>query len=452
MNIIIVGWGKVGESIAAELGGEGNNVTVVDQTPEKVKYIAAKYDIMGVIGNGATREVQKEAGVDSADLLIAVTGSDELNLLCCVMAKKAGNCHTIARIKSPDYAQDAAYLRSELGLAMVINPEYMAAKEITRILNFPSAINVETFSRGRVELLKFRLPEGSPLIGKSLRDAMIHLKVNVLVCTVERDDEAFIPKGDFIFAERDVVSIIASAKSAKEFFEKIGYALDPIKDAVIIGGGTMTHYLCEMLEKSGVKLKVIEKDKALCESLAAHFDDVTVIQGDPTKEDVLREERVAQSGAFIALTSLDEENILLSLFAKNEESSKIITKINRIEYNSVISRLDLDSIIYPKNITTSMIVRYVRATANSSGSNMETLYHLIKGEVEVSEFTVKEGCPLIGKPISELSFKDNVLIAAILRGRQLIIPRGKAIIEAGDSVVIVTKLLSLTDISDVLQK
>ena len=368
------------------------------------------------------------------------------------MAKKAGNCHTIARIKSPDYAQDTAYLRSELGLAMVINPEYMAAKEITRILSFPSAINVETFSRGRVELLKFRLPEGSPLVGQSLRDAMIRLKVNVLVCTVEREDGAFIPKGDFIFAEKDVVSIIASAKSAKEFFEKIGYALDPIRDAVIIGGGTMTHYLCEMLEKSGVQVKIIEKDKALCESLAVRFDDVTVIQGDPTKEDVLREERVTESGAFIALTNLDEENILLSLFAKNEGSPKIITKINRIEYNDVISRLDLDSIIYPKNITTGMIVRYVRATANSSGSNMETLYHLIKGEVEVSEFTVKEGCPLIGKPISELSFKDDVLIAAILRGRQLIIPRGKAIIEAGDSVVIVAKLLAITDISDVLQK
>ena len=452
MKIIIIGCGKVGESLACELNEEGNDITVVDQNPDKAKYIVTKYDVMGVIGNGATRDVQKDAGVDSADLLIAVTGSDELNLLCCIMARKAGGCQTIARIKNPEYARDTAYLRDELGLAMVINPEYMAAKEITRILNFPSAIKVETFSRGRIELLKFRLPEKSPLVGLSMREAMTKLKCNVLVCTVERDDEAFIPKGDFVFAERDVISIISSAKSAKEFFNKIGYALDPIKDCVIIGGGTLTHYLCEMLEKSGVSVKVIEKDKAVCEELAAAFDDVTVIHGDPTKEDVLREERAADAGAFIALTSLDEENILLSLFAKNSGDSKVITKINRIEYDDVINRLELDSIIYPKNVTADMIIRYVRATGNSSGSNMETLYNLNNGDVEVAEFTVHEGCPLIGTPISELSFKDNVLVGAIIRGRQLIIPRGTAVIEAGDSVVIVAKLLSLSDISDVLQK
>lgn len=451
MKIIIIGCGKVGESLACELNEEGNDITVVDQNPDKVKYIVTKYDVMGVIGNGATREVQKDAGVDSADLLIAVTGADELNLLCCVMAKKAGNCQTIARIKSPEYARDTAYLRDELGLAMVINPEYMAAKEITRILSFPSAIKVETFSRGRIELLKFRLPEKSPLVGLSMREAMIKLKCNVLVCTVERDDEAFIPKGDFVFAERDVISIISSARSAKEFFNKIGYALDPIKDCVIIGGGTLTHYLCEMLEKSGVSVKVIEKDKAVCEELATSFDDVTVIHGDPTKEDVLREERAADAGAFIALTSLDEENILLSLFAKNSGDSKVITKINRIEYDDVINRLELDSIIYPKNVTADMIIRYVRATGNSSGSNMETLYNL-NNDVEVAEFTVHEGCPLIGTPLCDLRFKDNVLVGAILRGRQLIIPRGTAVIETGDSVVIVAKLLSLSDVSDVLQK
>jgi len=452
MNVIIIGCGKVGESLAQELNEEGNDITVVDQNPEKVKYVATKYDIMGVIGNGATREVQRQAGVDGADLLIAVTGSDELNLLCCVMAKKAGNCQTIARIKSPEYALDTAYLRSELGLAMVINPEYMAAKEITRILNFPSAIKVETFSRGRVELLKFRLPEHSPLVGTSLRDAMVKLRTNVLVCTVEREDEAFIPKGDFVFAERDIISIIASAKSAKEFFQKIGYALDPIKDATVIGGGTITHYLCEMLERSGVRIKIIEKDRAICDELAASFPDATVIHGDPANEDVLREERVNESGAFVALTSLDEENILLSLFAKNVGSSKVITKINRIEYNDVINRLDLDSIIYPKNITADMIIRYVRATGNSSGSNMETLYNLGRGDVEVAEFTVHEGSEIIGKPLSELAFKENVLVGAILRGRQLIIPRGAAVIEAGDSVVIVAKLLSISDVSDILRK
>ena len=348
MKIIIVGCGKVGEALAAELNEEGNDITVVDQNSDKVKHVATKYDIMGVIGNGATRDTQKEAGVDSADLLIAVTGSDELNLLCCLMAKKAGDCQTIARIKSPEYADDAPYLKDELGLAMVINPEYAAASEIARILKFPSAVKIETFAKGRVELLKFRLPENSPLVGMSLKDAMTKFKSNVLVCTVERGDEAYIPKGDFIFAERDLISIIASVKSTTDFLSKINYKVQTAKDVAIIGGGNVTHYLCEKLERAGIAVKIIEKDRQICEELASTFPSVTVICGNPADEAVLREERVSSCDAFVALTSLDEENILLSLFAKNEGCSKVITKINRIEYDGVINKLDLDSIIYPK--------------------------------------------------------------------------------------------------------
>ncbi len=450
MKVIIVGCGKVGETLASELNDEGNDVTIVDQNPTKVKYIANKYDILGVIGNGATREVQKEAGVDSADLIIAVTGSDELNLLCCLMAKKSGDCQTIARIKNPEYAQDAPHLKDELGLAMVINPEYAAAEEITRILNFPSAIKVETFSRGRVELVKFRLPDKSSLVGLTLRDAMIKLKCNVLVCTVERGEKAYIPKGDFVFAERDVISIIASAKSARDFFDKIGYKVGSVKDATIIGGSDISHYLCELLAHTGIRVKIIEKSTEKCDELASRFPGVTVINGNPADKDLLREERVAESDAFVSLTSLDEENILLSLFAKDAGCKKVITKINRIEYDSVISKLDLDSIIYPKNLTADMIVRYIRARQNTLGSNMETLYNLIKGEIEVAEFTVSESSPIVGRPLSELKFKDNALVAAILREKQLIIPRGRAIIEPGDSVVTVTKLLALRDISDIL--
>lgn len=450
MKVIIVGCGKVGEALASELNDEGNDVTIVDQNPTKVKYIANKYDIMGVIGNGATRDVQKQAGVDSADLIIAVTGSDELNLLCCLMAKKSADCQTIARIKNPEYAQDAPYLRDELGLAMVINPEYAAAEEIKRILNFPSALKVETFSKGRVELVKFRLPESSILVGLSLKDAMIKLKCNVLVCTVERGDEAFIPKGDFIFAEKDVISVIASAKSAAEFFDKIGYKAHSVKNVTVIGGSDISHYLCELLDRSGMRVKIIEKDTEKCSDLALSFPTVTVINGDPADEDTLREERAAEGDAFVALASHDEENILLSLFAKNAGCRKVITKINRIEYDGVISKLDLDSIVYPKNLTADMIVRYIRAKQNTLGSSMETLYNLIKGEVEVAEFTVGESSPIIGKPLSELKFKENALVAAILRQRQLIIPRGTAIIEPGDSVVTVTKLLALRDISDIL--
>jgi len=452
MDIIIVGCGKVGEALARELNEEGNNITVVDEIASKVKHIATKYDIMGVIGNGATHLVQKEAGVRSADLLIAVTGSDELNLLCCLTAKKTGKCHAIARIKNPDYAKDAAYLRDELGLAMVINPEFAAAEEICRILKFPSAIKVDTFSRGRVELLKFKLPEGSPLVGQSLRDAMLKLESNVLVCIVEREDGAYIPKGDFVFAERDVISIIASSRSATDFLSKIDFELIPVKDVTVVGGGSITHYLCELLEKSGINLKVIEKSAEICNELASKFPSASIINGDPSDEDVLREERVAKSDAFVALTSIDEENVLLSLFAQNSGCRKIITKINRIEYVDVISRLELDSIIYPKNLTADMIVRYARAKQNTLGSNMENLYVLNRGEVEVAEFTVGESSRLVGIPLAQLRFKPDALIGAIIRGKQLIVPRGSVSVQAGDSVITVTKNISPHDVSDILEE
>ena len=452
MKIIIVGCGRVGETLAAELNEEGNDIVVVDENPTKVKEIAIKYDIMGVIGNGATRDTQKEAGVDSADLLIAVTGSDELNLLCCVMAKKAGSCQTIARVKSPEYAQDSPYLKDELGLAMVINPEYEAAKEISRIMSFPSAIKVDVFAKGRVELLKFRIPEGSPLVGLSAREAMNKFKCNVLVCTVERGDEAFIPKGDFVFADRDIISIIGAPKSALAFFARIDKKIEPVKDAIIIGADNITYYLCEMLSRAGIAVKVIDKRLERCEELCTRFEDVAVINADPSDEATLKEEGVGDCGAFISLTGLDEENILLSLYAKNEGARKVITKINRIEYNDVIARMELDSIIYPKNITASMILRYVRATNNTLGSSMETLYTVIRGQVEALEFTVGTRSPIAGTPLSELSLRDDVLVAAILRGRSMIIPRGSDVIEPGDSVVVVTKLLGIKDVSDIIKK
>jgi len=452
VKIIIVGCDKVGQSLAAELNEEGNDIVVVDKDPVKVKEVAVKYDLLGVIGNGATREIQKEAGVDSADLLIAVTGSDELNLLCCVMAKKASNCQTIARVKSPEYAANAPYLKEELGLAMIINPEQAAADEIGRILNFPGASKIETFAKGRVELITFRMPDGSPLVGMSVRDAMTKLKCNVLVCTVERGDEAYIPNGDFVFSERDVISIIAAPRSAMAFFSKIGHKVQPIKDVMIAGGKDVSYYLLDALNRSGMSVKVVERDIDVCNDLSTRFENVAVIHGDPAKEELLREEGIERTGAFVTLTHHDEENILLSLFAKNAGVRKIITKINRTDYDGIIDKLELDSIIYPKNITSDMIVRYVRSTRNTLGSNMETLCNVIKGEVEAAEFRIGENSPITGKPLSELRLRKNVLIAAILRGRSMIIPRGQDAILPGDSVVIVTKLLTLHDAVDILMK
>ena len=450
MDIIIVGCGKVGSALAAQLNAEGNNVTVIDQDAVKVKAIANKLDIMGVIGNGASRSTQKEAGVDHTDLLIAVTGNDELNLLSCLVAKKAANCRTIARLKNPEYNIDAPYFKNELGLAMVINPELAAAKEIARILHFPSAIKIESFAKGRVELLKFKLPDNSPIIGRSIKDVAIKYRTKVTFCTVERGDDVHIANGSLVFEEKDVISIIAAPSRAKSFFKKIDYTLHPIKNALIVGGGPITYYLCELLDGSGISCTVVEKDPARCEQLANDFDKVTVINANPSNEDILREEGIAQADAFVALTGLDEENILLSLFARKSGSRKVVTKINRTDFDDITNQLDLDSSVYPKNITADTIVSYVRAMGNRRGSNIETVYNLIKGRVEAAEFIVGEDSPIVDTPLMDLSLKPGVLIATIQRGRTQINPHGQDVLEAGDSVVIVTKDLPLTDITDIL--
>lgn len=452
MKIIIIGCGKVGEALAAQLNEEGNNITVVDEDAETVKALVGKYDIMGVIGNGATISTLIEAGVATANLVIAVTGTDEINLLSCILARRSSNCLTIARVRSPEYFTDINKVRRDLGIAMIVNPDHAAACEIARILNFPSAINIETFAKGRVELLKFKLPEKSPLAGLYVKEVVTKLKCNVLVCTVERGGEALIPRGDLVFAEGDLISIIASPKNANTFFKKINFKVTPVKAATIVGGGNITHYLCDTLSRSSISLKVIEKNPEVCEALASDFDHVTVINGDPSDEATLREEGAAKSDAFVALTGLDEENILLSLFAKRTGKCKTITKINRIEYDDVINHLDLDSIVYPKNITANTIVRYVRSTANSRSSSMENLYNIIKGQVVAAEFVIGDRSPISDKPLKELNLKDDVLIAAILRDRAVIIPRGNDVITSGDSVVIVTKQTGLCDITDILKK
>lgn len=451
MNIIIVGCGKVGSTIAQQLNEEENNITIIDQNAAIVNDFANRLDIMGVVGNGATHIKQQEAGIKNADLLIAVTGSDELNLLCCLIAKKAGNCQTIARVRSPEYSLEAPYLKEELGLAMVINPEAAAAAEIDRVLRFPSAIKIDTFAKGRVELLKFKLPEGSPVVGCAVKDIVSKFHCDILVCTVERGSEAFIARGDFVFEEKDIISIIASPRNANDFFRKIKYKINSVKDAMIVGGGAITYYLCERLQRAGISAKIIEKDRKRCEEICSLWPDTIVINGDAVDKEILIEEGIKNVGAFVALTNLDEENILLSLFAQTVNNGKIVTKINRLEFDDVIQRLELDSTIYPKNITSDMILRYVRAMRKTIGSNVETLYSVIKGQVEAAEFSIKENSAITDKPLSELKFKDDILIAAILRGRTVIIPRGSDTIQVGDAVVIVSRPAVCRDIKDILR-
>ena len=451
MHIIIVGCGRVGQTLAEKLNSDGNDVTVIDMQAEKVKAITDRCDVMGVIGNGATPTVQRDAGIETADLFIAVTNSDELNLLCCMIAKKEGNCQTIARVKNPEYSSETSYLKEELDLAMVINPEYAAAEEIARVLRFPAAIKIEPFAKGKVELIKFKLPVNNEIVGMSVKEVVMKYHVAVLVCTVERGDEAYIANGDFVFAEKDVISIVASPKNANDFFTKINYKGHSIKDALIVGGGVLTHYLCNILERSSISLKVIEKDLAKCEELCTLWPKIDVINGNPADQELLLEEGIEQAGAFVALAHLDEENILLSLFAKEVGKGKLITRINRTDYDSVINRLELDTTICPKNVTSDIILQHVRAMKNSMGSNVETLYNIIPDKVEASEFIVKENSPIAGKPLMDLKFKENILIASISRGDSVIIPRGQDIIEVGDAVVIVSKQLGLHDVTDVLK-
>ena len=451
MNIIMVGCGKIGQSLAKQLSEDHNDITVVDTSPDKVKEVSTSLDVLGVVGNGATLAVQEEAGIAKADLLIAVTGSDELNLLCCLIAKKARDCRTIARVRRPEYSADVDFLQNELGLAMVINPQQATAEEIARVLRFPSAIKIDTFGGGLVELLKFRIPEKSALIGLSVREVVSKLRCNVLICTVERGEEAYIANAGLTFAARDVISIVASPKSAADFFKKIGYRAHAVGSVMIAGGGETAHYLCESLSHSGIAIKIIEKNPATCEDLCARFPDIPIICGNAGDEQTLMEEGLGGTDAFVALTNLDEENILLSLFAKGKGVSKIVAKIKRLDFDGVIRHLDLDTVVYPKNVAADLIVRYVRAMKNSIGSNVETLYNVIQDKVEASEFIIRKNSPIVGVPLSELTFKEHMLIAAIVRDKHVIIPHGQDRIQPDDRVVVVSGITALHDITDILK-
>ena len=451
MNIIIVGCDKVGSTLAEQLDADGNNVTVIDIDSDKVKDVANRLDIMGVVGNGATHTTQLEAGIKNADLLIAVTGSDELNLLCCIVAKREKGCDTIVRLENPEYNGEAGYIKNELGLAMVINPELAAAEEIARILRFPTALSIDTFAGGRVELLKFKLPDESALSGMSVKYAAAKLGTEVLFCTVERGDEAYIPNGDFVFERRDIISIIASPKAAISFFKKIGVHAEAVKDVLIAGGGKISEYLCKTLANANMNIKIVEKDRHRCEELANSLIKVTVVSGDPRNKDIMHEEGISRADAFIALTGDDEENILLSLFAKREGARKLITKMNRVDYDDVIRPLELDSTVYPKSITTEQIVRYARSMKGKVGSKFETMYTVIKGHVEAAEFKIYEDSAITGRPLSRLALKKGVLVAAILRDGAVIIPRGNDTIEIGDAVVVVYESMPLHDITDILR-
>ena len=450
MNIIIVGCGKVGEKIAHMLCLENeHNITIVDTRSSVVNAVVNQYDVMGVIGSGTNLDTLTEAGVADADILIAVTASDEINLLTCLIARKAGKCQTIARVRKPEYNKEIDLFKEDLGLAMVINPELAAANEIARILRFPAAIKIDTFAKGRVEILKLRIDEASPLNNIKVADIISKLNCDVLVCGVERGDDAFIPRGDFVLEAGDYISIVTSITNETAFFKKAGIKAGKVKNTLIVGGGETGYYLAHKLLQTGIDVKIIENDTERCNMLCELLPKATIINGDGTDNNLLLEEGIGRTTSFVALTNIDEENILLSMFAKTMSDGKIVTKINRIAYDNVISGLDLGTTIYPKNITAEHIVRFVRAIKNSMGSNIETMHMMLGGKAEALEFRIAKSSPLINIPLQDLNIKNGVLIACIHRKGRVIIPRGQDCILPGDTVVVITTLKGLGDIKDI---
>lgn len=450
LKIIIVGCGKVGKTLTEKLCMEGHDITIIDRSAELVQELSTKYDIMGVVGNGASYSVQREAGVEDTDLIIAVTESDELNLLCCTIARKVGRCAGIARVRHHDYSAELGYLRMQLGLSLIINPELEAAREIARLLRLPSALSINSFARGHAEMVKFKIPPGSQLDGIKLSNLGQGIGKDILVCAVEHGGELCIPDGSFILQARDEVSFVATPRNSQHFFQNIGLETKQIRSTMIIGGGKSSYYLATQLLAMGVDVKIIEINRARCEELTMLLPEATIICGDGSDEELLQEEGIQQTESFVPLTGIDEENILLTLYAKRIPHVKVVTKINRITFNHVIDNLELGSVVYPRYITAELIIAYVRAMQNSIGSNIETLYHIFDDRAEAIEFHVEASSPVIGIPLRDLKTKDNLLITCINRGGRILIPRGQDSIQMGDTVVIVTTHTGFRDIGDII--
>mgnify|MGYP005937256977 CR=1 FL=1 len=451
LNIIIVGCGKVGMTLIEQLSKEGHDITIIDKNAAKVQEMSNLYDIMGLVGNGASYSVQMEAGIENADLIIAVTASDELNLLCCTVAKQVGDCAAIARVRTPDYSKEAGYLREKLGLTMIINPELEASLETARILYLPTALEVNSFAHGQAEIVKFKIPDGNLLDGMTIATLGKSITNEILICAIEREGEVYIPGGNFQMAKDDIVSFVAPRRHIRSFLKKIGFKTKQVKDAMIVGGGKASYYLAKQLIAMGIDVKIIEQNKERCEELSILLPEAIIINGDGTDEEVLREEGIEYAQAFIPLTGIDEENIMLTLHAKQVSNAKLITKINRSTFKNVISKLDLGSVIYPRYITSEAIIAYVRAKKNSTNSNIETLYHMFDNRAEAIEFRVDEPSSVTGIPLKDLMLKNDLLVSFIYRNGKVQIPSGLDTIEVGDTVMIVTTHTGLDNIQDIIR-
>ena len=450
MDIIIVGCGKVGVALA-EVLCEEHNVTVIDKNEALINAAINDFDIMGIAGNCLQTSVLEEANVAKTNLFIAVTTSDEVNILSCLIAKKMGARHCIARVRSPEFENQLVFMREELGISMMVNPDYNAANEIAKVLRYPEAINIESFAKGKVDLAEIRITSGSILDGVALTQLSRRLRLDVLICAVQRGEELIIPNGSFVLRAGDKIHMTASHSAMVKFFRSISaaYREKRVKSAVLIGGGRVAYHLAQQLIEMGVKVKIIEIDEKRCIELSQRLNKVNISCADGTDHDILEEERVYDADAVVTLTGIDEENILLSLLAKKNGVEKVVTKVNRMSLIQLSDTLALDSIISPKQITVNQILQYVRAKQNSLGNNVTTLYRLVNNRLEAMEFVVRDHTDYVGVPLKKLKIRSGILIASIARGSELIIPKGDDCIMVNDSVVVVTTNKGFHDLSNI---
>lgn len=456
MKIIISGCGKVGYTLAEQLSEEGHEITVIDPKAERVQAAVDALDVIGYIGNGNSYKMQKEAGVEDADLLIAVTGHDEVNLLSCLIAKKAGDCKTIARVRNPEYMEEIDYIREELGLSLSINPEFATARDIDRLIQVPSALEVDTFAKGRAYMFRLEVPKGSPWHQMKVMDIAMKYGNHFLICILERGDEVVIPSGHTVIMEGDKISMIAPTETMNALFNAVGIKAKPIRNVMIAGGSTIAYYLAQKLLKAKVNTTIIDNNYQKCQELSEKLDGAMIIYGDASDSKVLLEEGLEHVDAFVALTNLDEENIMLSLYANQVSKAKLITKVNKIGFEGIVSSIPIGSIISPKYLTAEHIIQYVRDMENhmenTHDSKVDMVYRVANNKAEALEFTVEEESKVINTPIMNLPLKSNLLICSILRKNKVLIPSGQDKIQAGDKVVIVTKERGLNRLEDILNK
>ena len=452
LKVIIVGNGKVGFSLAEQLVKERYDVTIVDMREESLRKASDALDIMSVKGNGVSIETLGEAGAGEADLLVAATNSDEVNMVCCLTAKHLGAKYTIARIRNPEYSMGFEDLKKDLGIDMIINPENATAIEISRLLRFPPAANIETFCRGRVELMGFRIQEGDFMVGKPLHALSDQVKkLSLLFCAVDRDGEVTIPNGSFVPEEGDKLYLVGRPSSLDQFFRLLGRYSPKVKDVFLVGGGKVSLYLAFVLQKMRMRVKIVEISEARCRQISELFPRATVICGDGTDQELLESERMASADAFVALTDRDEDNLIISLYAMQKGVQKVVTKSNRQNYAGIARAVGLDSVISPKLITAAQILQVVRGMQNSQGSVMNAFYRIADGSAEAMEFTVRDTTRNLKVPLKDLHLKSGILLAVIMRGREIIIPEGSSYLQEGDSVILISRGRRILDLNDIYE-